>query len=206
MFIKIKPYLINNEYLKILPNKYTIKSENIIFKYSKPDFKQYDNLTLKISPINSKNSIPLFYFISTPKKEKRERFEFYLFKKGEELTFEYIPNNNLSFLYKKSGDKIGIKKIKILPQIFTLKKSIKDSNLPLEFEISFSYDKDFKNSITLKRKISYKEYYKLLKANQSITIYEDKEEIFCKFIKIKIIKSFYEDKETIQINDIEFIN
>ncbi len=205
MFIKIKPYLINNEYLKILPNKYSLKAENILFKYSNPNFKQYDNITVKILPINYKNSIPTFYFISTPEKEKRDKFDFFLFKKGEELIFEYIPDNNLSFLYKKDGEKIGIKEIRILPQIFTLKKSIKDTNLPLEFEISFSDNRDFENATIINQKISYKNYYNLLKTKKYITIYKG-ENIFCKFIKIKIKKSFYEDNEIIQINDILFIN
>lgn len=205
MYIKIRPYLINNEYLKILPNKYKFNKSNIIFKYSNPKFKNYDNINIKIFPLNSKNSIFSFYFISTPEKKKRDKFQFFILKKGEDLIFEYIPDNNLSFLYKKNDDKIGIKEIKIMPQIFTLKKSIKNTNLPLEFEISLSDNKDFINSVIIKKELSYKNYYQLLKTKKYITIYKG-ERIFCKFIKIKITKLFYDDDDPIQLNDIEFIN
>lgn len=205
-FIRIKPYIINNKHLKIFPNKYSIKSENIIFSYSLPKFKEYDNIILSILPLNSKNSISSFYFISTPEKIKRDKVDFYSLKKGEDLIFEYIDDNNLSFLIKKESDKIGITEIRVLPAIFTLKKSIKDTNLPLEFEIIFSDNRDFSPSISVTKKFSYKDFYTLLTKRKYLTIFKESERIFTKFIKIRVTKSFFEDNDIIQINDIEFIN
>ncbi|MBN2544399.1 MAG: hypothetical protein JXB50_01295 [Spirochaetes bacterium] len=194
--VKLTANIINQDFLKILPINYKRKNNRYYWVYKDFDAEPLHNIFVKISPVYSEYTVnPLLFDYYPEKKADRLYSYFELNNKNNEIIISYLKN--------KKEEKLKVKKLKILTEIFTEKSELKKSNRPKEISIEFADNPDFYNSIKTTKEISYRTYSKSLNKRSSLTLYDD-EEIECKYIKIKFIE-FSEPDEILKVSDIEIL-
>jgi len=194
--IKLTANVINQDFLKILPINFKKKNNKYYWVYKDFNAEPLHNIVVKISPFYSNETINPLLFDYTPEKKADKLYSYFeLNNKDNEIIISYLKD--------QKSEKIKVKKLKILTEIFTKKSEIKESNRPKEILIEFADNQDFNNSIKLTKEISYRTYKKSINKKSSILLYDD-EAIECKYIKIKFIE-FSEPEEILKVSDIEIL-
>jgi len=189
--IKVNSNLINEEYYKIQSTNFKKSGTSYLWNYRNLKPKLLHNIIIKINRKNSKETINLSDFNLNLEKKSKGNNRYYEIEK--DITLTYKPETN---------DKIAISEIRIMPEIYTSKKSILKANKIIELEISL-FDEN-KNLIKRVPKIiNQNEYLSLLKKKNYISIFKD-DEIKCKSIAITL-KKVSNENEKIIINDIEIL-
>lgn len=189
--VTLNSNLINDRYLKIQPTNFKKSGTTYTWNYKNLKPKSLHNIIVMINKNYSVETINLSNFILNLDKKTKGNSRYY--EVSDEMLLTYKPDIK---------ENISVSEIRIMPEIYSSKRSIQNANRITEVEISF-FDKNNKLIKKAIKTINIREYYSLLTKKNYITIFKD-DEFLCKSISIKIKKRTNEN-EKIVLNDIEII-
>lgn len=189
--LRVASNLIDEDYLKIQPTNYKKSGTTYIWNYRSLKPKQLHNVLFRINRKYAFNSVNIWDFGISPKKQSKVGHKYY--EVDKEMILEYKPETDEEFTFSE---------MRIMPEIYSSKSSVLKSNKIIELEI-WVFDKEQRLLRNVTKIISQKDYLSLLDKKNFITIYKESD-IKCKSIKIYIRKTSSENEKII-INDIEIL-
>lgn len=201
-YFKLISHLIDSDILKIIPSNYKQRGIRYYWSYKRLKAKPSNNITVSLFPSNSRRLIPLHDFKFNLVKKRNYKGTYYEMNKNDDLVIEYNVDGDTGQTY--GDDTVTVNEIRIAPNYFTDRDQIDNSNIPLEFEIAFSMTENFNDVKKYVEKFDEKDFYDLIDKTSYLSIYKGKP-VECKFIRIRILNTSYDNNNIVKIRDIEIM-